>query len=166
MACQVADVSRQAFGDWRLREAAGPTPTQAAEAELVAEIRAIHAETDGTYGQPRVTEELARRGRPTNHKRVERLMRIHRIVGVFKAAKVRTTIPAEDAPPLPDLIGRRFATGKPDVAWAGDITYSAQRAVMCGDRRGAFGEGVLGVGGVHIIRGARGRRGAGPAVGT
>jgi transposase InsO family protein len=26
---------------------------------------------------------------------------------------------------MPDLIGRRFAPGKPDVAWVGDITYIA-----------------------------------------
>lgn len=58
-----------------------------------------------------------------NHKRVERLMRIRGIVGVHKPAKVRTTIPAEDNPPMPDLIGRRFAPGAPDVAWVGDITY-------------------------------------------
>jgi transposase InsO family protein len=50
-------------------------------------------------------------------------MRVHGIVGVHKPAKVRTTIPAEDAPPLPDLVGRRFDPGAPDVAWCGDITY-------------------------------------------
>lgn len=122
-ACEVAEVSRQAFWDWRSKEAAGPTDAEVAEAELVAEIREIHDEFDGTYGEPRVTPELVRRGRRVNHKRVERLMRINGIVGVFKPAKVRTTIPAEDAPPLPDLIGRRFDPGKPDVAWVGDITY-------------------------------------------
>ena len=45
------------------------------------------------------------------------------IVGVHKPAKVRTTISAEEHPPLPDLIGRRFAPAAPDVAWCGDITY-------------------------------------------
>lgn len=123
MACGVADVSRQAFCDWRRRVASGPTGAEVAEADLVAQIRAIHADFDGTYGAPRVTEELARRGRPANHKRVERLMRAHGIVGVHKAARVRTTIPADQAPPLPDLIGRRFNPGRPDVAWVGDITY-------------------------------------------
>jgi transposase InsO family protein len=49
---------------------------------------------------------------------VERLMRHHGIVGLHKTAKVRTTIPAEDAPPLPDLIGRRFAAGRPDIEQA------------------------------------------------
>lgn len=123
MACEVAQVSRQAFGDWRARQAAGPSDAERAEVALVAEIRQIHGEFDGTYGEPRITEELARRGRRVNHKRVERLMRAQGIAGVHKPARVRTTIPATDAPPLPDLIGRRFKAGAPDVAWAGDITY-------------------------------------------
>jgi putative transposase len=100
MACRVATVSRQAFWDWRARQEAGPTEAERAEADLVGEIRAIHGASDGTYGEPRVAEELARRGRKVNHKRVERLMRTHGIVGVHKPARVRTTIPAEDAPPV------------------------------------------------------------------
>jgi putative transposase len=123
LACKVAQVSRQAFGDWRARTAAGPSPAEVAEAELVVEIREIHDEFDGTYGEPRITTELARRGRTVNHKRVERLMRDNGIVGVHKPARVRTTIPADDAPPLPGLVGRRFDPGAPDVAWVGDITY-------------------------------------------
>lgn len=123
MACRVAEVSRQAFHDWQARRAAGLTPVEQAEAALVAEIRQVHDDFDGTYGQPRMTVELANRGWVVNHKRVERLMAVHGIVGVHKPAKVRTTIPAEDAPPLPDLIGRGFSPGEPDVAWVGDITY-------------------------------------------
>ena len=123
LACRVAAVSRQAFWDWRARQEAGPTAAERAEVDLVGEIRAIHDASDGTYGEPRVTEELARRGRKVNHKRVERLMRTHRIDGVHQPARVRTTIPAEDTPPLADLVGRRFAPGRPDVAWVGDITY-------------------------------------------
>ncbi len=123
MAATVAEVSRQAFHDWQQKTADGPTAAEQAEADLVAEMRSIHAVFDGTYGSPRMTVELANRGWEVNHKRVERLMRTHGIVGVHKPARVRTTIPAEDAPPLPDLIGRRFSPGRPDVAWIGDITY-------------------------------------------
>jgi transposase InsO family protein len=121
MACVAAGVSRQAFYDWAAREAAGPTPAQLAEAALVGEMRKIHDELDDTYGSPRMGPELANRGWRVNHKRVQRLMRLHGIVGVFKPAKVRTTIPAEEQPPLPDLVGRRFAAGPPDVIWCGDI---------------------------------------------
>ena len=123
MACKIAKVSRQAFHDWRARLAAGPTDAEIAEAELVAVMREIQAECDDTYGEPRMTPELHELGFVVNHKRVERLMRVHGIVGVHKRAKVRTTIPAEDNAPMPDLVGRRFEPGKPDVAWVGDITY-------------------------------------------
>lgn len=122
-ACKIAKVSRQAFNDWRAKRAAGPFDAEVAEAELVAAIREIHDEFDGTYGEPRMTPELIDRGFEVNHKRVERLMRQHNIVGVHKPARVRTTIPVEDNPPMPDLIGRRFDPGEPDVAWVGDITY-------------------------------------------
>ena len=40
MACAVADVSRQAFGDWRARQQkARPSPAERAEGDLVEEIR-------------------------------------------------------------------------------------------------------------------------------
>jgi putative transposase len=122
-ACKVAQVSTTAFDDWRRREAAGPTDAEREEVALVAAIREIHDETDGTYGEPRTTPELRERGWAVNHKRVERLMRVHGIVGVHKPPRVRTTIPTQDTPPLPDLIGRLFDPGAPDVAWVGDITY-------------------------------------------
>ncbi|MEZ5383484.1 MAG: IS3 family transposase [Microthrixaceae bacterium] len=123
MACKAAGVSASALNDWRRRQAAGPTTAEVDEAALVDEMRTIHAESDETYGQPRMTPELRSRGSCVNHKRVERLMRVHGMVGVHKPAKVRTTIPAEDNPPMPDLVGRHFAPGAPDVCWCGDITY-------------------------------------------
>ncbi len=125
MAAGVADVSRQAYYDWRAHEAAGPTAAELAEVELVELMREIHAEHDSTYGVPRMCAELVNRSRKVNHKRVERLMRAHGIVVVHKPTRVRTTIPVEENPPMPDLIGRRFAPSAPDVASCGDITYIA-----------------------------------------
>ena len=37
--------------------------------------------------------------------------------------RVRTTIPGPDGYTLPDLVGRGFTPGNPDVAWCQDITY-------------------------------------------
>ncbi len=101
------------------------TENERFEAGLVAEIRKVHSEFDETYGSPRMTVELNNRGWAVNHKRVERLMAAHSIVGVHKPAKVRTTIPADEHPEIPDLISRNFAPGEPDVAWVGDIIYVA-----------------------------------------
>jgi transposase InsO family protein len=118
-------VSIPAFNDWRRRREGDPTDAELEQAALVEAMWVIDEEFDGTYGEPRMTAELQNQGWVVNHKRVERLMALHGIVGVHKPAKVRTTIPAEDAPPLPDLVGRRFKPGAADVAWVGDITYIA-----------------------------------------
>ncbi len=121
--CRVAGVSRQAFYDWRAAQGAAPAPWERAEAALVAEIREIHAASDGAYGSPRVTAELRDRGRRVNAKRVERLMRVHEIAGTRPQRPKRTTIPARSAPKLPDLLRREFSPGAPDRAWCSDITY-------------------------------------------
>ena len=117
-ACKAAAISASSYYEWKAR---GPSDAELAENDLLGEIREIYTDSDENYGSPRVTRELRSRGRVVNHKRVERLMHLHELVGITERRRVRTTIPAEDAPPLPDLVERRFAPGEPDVAWAGDI---------------------------------------------
>jgi transposase InsO family protein len=122
-ACQAAEVSTSAYYEW-LQRAAGPTAAELEEAYLVNHIRDIHADSDATYGSPRVTGELRRRGYCVNHKRTERLMSENAIVGITPRRRTpRTTMQAEGAPPLPDLVNQDFAPGEPDQRWAGDITY-------------------------------------------
>ena len=122
-ACAVARVSRQGFDAWCRRSARGPSAAELSEAELVAEIRSIHAGSDGSYGSPRVTVELRRRGRRVNHKRVERLMACWGIVGVQvrRRRRARLTGGVQAAPA--DLVRRDFTPGAPDAIWAGDITF-------------------------------------------
>ena len=122
MACRAAQVTRQGFYDW-CRRSAAPSGAEAAEAELIREIRGIHAEFDGAYGSPRVTVELRRRGRCVNHKRVERLMRCHDIVGTHVRRRPHWRRGADTTEPPTDLVRRDFAPGAPDVIWAGDITF-------------------------------------------
>jgi putative transposase len=90
---------------------------------LVGEIRRIHARSHGTYGAPRVHAELGRRGWSANHKRVERLMRAHGIVGDRPRRRRSLTKPDAGAAPAPDLLGRLFDPDQPDVAWCGAVTW-------------------------------------------
>jgi putative transposase len=115
-------VSRQAYYVWAARAAQEPYEHDR-EARLVAEIRRIHARSKATYGAPRVTAELRRRGHVVNHKRVERLMRQHGIVGYRPRRRRRLTKPDAAAAPAPDLLGRLFDPDRPDVAWCGDVTW-------------------------------------------
>ena len=121
-ACDAAGVSTSAFYAWAARCAPAAAAEQA-EAALVAEILAIHRESKGTYGSPRVHAELRRRGRPVNRKRVQRLMRQHGIVGHRPRRRRGLTKPDAATPPAADLLGRLFDPDRPDVAWCGDVTY-------------------------------------------
>lgn len=121
MACEVAGVSTSAYYDWKAHRDGVVTVAELEEARLVAEITTIHADSDGTYGQPRISNELDKGGFVVNHKRVERLMRVHGIAGYTPPKKQKTTIPASN--PVTDLVGGDFAPGAPDQRWAGDITY-------------------------------------------
>ncbi|MFD1275964.1 IS3 family transposase [Streptomyces kaempferi] len=60
------------------------TVRERAEEVLVGEIRVLHAGSRGAYGAPRIHAALRRAGRVVNSKKVERLMRKHRIVGITR----------------------------------------------------------------------------------
>jgi putative transposase len=122
-ACEAAEISTSAYYEW-LQRSSGPTASELDEAHLVNEIWNVHHHLDDSYGSPRMTDELRRRGLCVNHKRTERLMAdndLHARDG--RRQKVRTTIPDISAPPLPDLVKRDFTVGEPAQRTCGDITY-------------------------------------------
>jgi putative transposase len=81
-ACKAAGVTRSRYYAWaNAAHRPGEGERHPEEARLVAAIRAIHTDSGGTDGSPRVHAELGRRGWRVNRKRVERLMRAHGIVG-------------------------------------------------------------------------------------
>jgi putative transposase len=114
---QAVGVTRSAYYAWTARTTGGVSEPQREEARLVAEIRRIHARSRGTYGAPRVTAELRRRGWSANHKRIERLMRLHGIVGYRPRRHRSLTRPDAGAAPAPDLLGRLFDPTGP--TWPG-----------------------------------------------
>lgn len=120
--CRVGGVSTSGFYDWQARQAAGPSDAERLEAELVAEIRVIHARSRGAYGCPRVVGTLHQQGRRVNHKRVERLMAKHGIKGRCGRRRVRTTIRDPHAQPATDLVKRCFHRDRLNELWLGDIT--------------------------------------------
>jgi putative transposase len=75
-----------------------------------------------SYGWPRLTRELARRGWVVNHKRVYRLMREDNLLCLRKRKFVVTTDSAHDLPVYPNLAREMSLTGL-DQLWVADITY-------------------------------------------
>jgi putative transposase len=101
------------------------------DTQLTDQIRTIHAELHGHPGVRRIWAELVVRGVRTGRKRVWRLMRAAGLQGRHPRAWKRTTIAGQRPIDAPDLIGQDFTAADPDTRWVGDITYSAQLAVMC-----------------------------------
>jgi transposase InsO family protein len=120
--CTILGIARSSFYYWRAT-AADRAARKAADARLAARIRAVHRESDGTYGVPRITAELREEGERVNHKRVARVMRSIGLEGVRLRRRHRTTIPDPAALKAPDLIGRDFTANEPNTKYAGDITY-------------------------------------------
>jgi putative transposase len=121
-ACDAAGVSRSAFYAWHERPD-GPTLAEWDEAHLIDEIVDIHRASSGTYGEPRITIELEEKGWTVNRKRTARLMRENRIKGHRPHRRRSLTKADEQAPAIPDLVGRQFQPELLDTVWAGDITY-------------------------------------------
>jgi transposase InsO family protein len=120
--CDVAGVSTSAYYDWKQHRDGIPTVDELEERRLVKQIREIHGVSGDTYGSPRVSNELRNRGWRVNHKRVERLMRVHNIVGYVPKQHRTTTIP-DRAHRIPDLVQRDFSPDGLDQTWCGDISY-------------------------------------------
>jgi transposase InsO family protein len=119
--CTILGIARSSFYYWR-RTAACRAARQAADARRAARIRAVHRESDGTYGVPRITAELREAGERVNHKRIARVMRDTGLAGVRLRRRHRTTVADPAATKAPDLIGRGFTASEPNTKYVGDIT--------------------------------------------
>ena len=122
--CELFEVSKSAYYQRRTQV---PSVRDLSDAELLEQIHQVHRDSDGTYGSPRVHQELLARGVGCGRRRVRRLMRRCGLEGRCKKRWRKTTIqdPAAEAEAL-DLIQRHFGPGEVlDARYVGDITYIA-----------------------------------------
>ena len=160
-ACTLLKVSRAACYCHR----SGPSQRDRGDAEITGQITAVHQDSKGRYGAPRVHAELRRRGRRHGRKRVARLMRGAGIRGKTPKRWRKTTIPDPAAAARADQIRRDFTAdaAKINARWRGDITYSAQLPVMCSPvRRSALLPGDPGRVAAHNQRPSRNARSRSP----
>ena len=87
------------------------------------QIKDIHQQSRGTYGSPRIHDELKDQGVVCSENRVARLMRQHGIAGQKKKKFVRTTDSNHSLPIAPNRLNQCFEADRPDAVWTADITY-------------------------------------------
>lgn len=113
--CELHQVSRSWFVHQLGREAVDP------DRQLAEDIEAVVLKWTG-YGYRRVTHELARRGRPANHKRVLRVMRERRLLCRTRRRYQTTTDSTHNQSRFANLLPHLILT-RPDQVWQADLTY-------------------------------------------
>lgn len=101
-----------------------PSARAVRDAELIEEIKAVHAENLGVYGARKVHAELRRQGVNVARCTVERLMRAEGLRGIPREKTRRTTVShgAQTERPA-DLVKRKFVATAPNQLWVADLTY-------------------------------------------
>lgn len=123
--CRVLGVSVAGYHGYQARRTRETPGRHLSDAALVVHIRAVHAETRGSYGWPRVWRTLRSRGLRVGKQRVQAQMQQHGIRARGKRRFKVTTDSRHRLPVAPNLLDRQFSVSAPDTVWAGDITYIA-----------------------------------------
>ena len=118
MMCDALKVSPSGYYDWQARP---ESPRATYDRQLTETIRQVHAESDGTYGSPRVHAELNATGHPCGRPKVARLMHLAGLKGCPKRRFRVTT--KSGMTRASNLLQQDFSATTTNQRWASDITY-------------------------------------------
>jgi len=120
MMCTQFKVTRAGFYAWQSRQV---SERSKADAQLLAQVRDVHARSRGFYGSPRVTEQLRLDGVCVGKRRIARLMRLAGLQGrsarLYRQSKVARRAFYASVPFRPDITQAHA----PNQVWVGDVTY-------------------------------------------
>ncbi len=116
--CDALKVSASGYYDWQARP---ESPRATYDRQLTETIRQVHAESDGTYGSPRIHAELNAIGLPCGRPKVARLMHLAGLKGCPKRRFRVTT--KSGMTRANNLLEQDFSAATTNERWASDITY-------------------------------------------
>jgi transposase InsO family protein len=118
--CRLLGVTRQGYYAFARRPASARAER---ERTLRERLRALHAESRGTYGSPRLHAALRREGSKVSKSRVERALRSMGLQGRLRR-RWRVTTHANPAHPVvANSLARDFSASRPNERWVTDISY-------------------------------------------
>jgi len=118
--CRQLGLSPSGYYAWERREVSRRRQEDEA---LIPKIRASHRASRGTYGSPRIYDDLKDQGETVGRHRIARLMRENGITARPLKRFRKTTDSNHDLPVAPNLLERNFEAARPNQVWVGDITY-------------------------------------------
>jgi transposase InsO family protein len=118
--CRLLGVTRQGFYAFAKRPASARTER---ERLLRERLQALHAESRGTYGSPRLHVALQREGLRVSKHRIARALRSLGLRG-RSPRRWRITTRANPAHPVAaNVLARDFSASRPNERWVTDISY-------------------------------------------
>lgn len=117
--CRVLAVSPSGYYAWQGRPC---SQREMANQELLKEIKAAHATSNGTYDSPRIYAAVQEKV-ICSQNRVARLMKKEGIAAKQKKRYKVTTQAKATHPVVPNRLERDFTAAAPNQKWTADITY-------------------------------------------
>lgn len=117
--CRALGVSQAWFYKWRDGDVSVRRARRRALAVLVATLFGKHR---GTYGSPRITDDLRELGWRVSENTVAKLMAEQQLVARPRRRRRCTTRQGKGRWCAPDLVGRRFQADQLNILWFGDGT--------------------------------------------
>lgn len=120
MMCRLLQVSASGY---YARHTRGPSQRTQANTQLLKDIRAIHAASDGIYGSPKMWDELRGQGQRCGKHRVARLMKSEGLQGIPARNGRKSRKPGVRPQHVTNHLARDFGAETPNTKWVTDITY-------------------------------------------
>lgn len=121
--CEVFQVSPSGFYKWLKNQQKPPSEKEAYKKVINQKISKSFHESMGTYGSPRVHDDLIEWGYTISKKTVARRMRELGLTATPKEKFIVTTDSNHSYPIYPNLVNRQFRVAEPNKIWVADITY-------------------------------------------
>lgn len=121
--CEVLQVSTSGYYKWLNKHDQEPSEREKYKKEIQQQIAKSFHESEGTYGSPRIYDDLIEWGYMVSQKTVARMMKEMGLRATPNTPYVVTTDSDHDMPIYPNLLMRDFKTDEPNKVWVTDITY-------------------------------------------
>lgn len=121
--CRVLKVSKSGYYKWLNHKDNLDSEKEESRKKIENKIIKSYHESGGTYGSPRVHDDLIEWGYTISQKTVARIMRKLGLRAIPEEKYVVTTDSNHALPIFPNLLEQKFTAEEPNQVWVADITY-------------------------------------------
>jgi putative transposase len=121
--CQVLKVSTSGYYKWLKLQSSPQSEKEKYREDIQQKISKSFHESFGTYGSPRVHDDLIDWGYTISQKTVARMMSEMGLKATQPKQFVVTTDSNHDLNIYPNILNRQFSVDEPNQVWVSDITY-------------------------------------------